>query len=139
MAVSDELYDMIKFFEINRHQEMRKENLYNPANLWCMWIRKDLQTWKKFVVWYLQDSLEILEKNGGNFWDYFTSHKNNIQEFANEWVVDEERNSFYRFCINKMKNNDLSSKTYRYKHHSLDQKDFNHEAPLAYEESMQKL
>ncbi|MCR4293877.1 MAG: hypothetical protein NUV76_13515, partial [Candidatus Kuenenia sp.] len=65
--------------------------------------------------------------------------KNNIQEFANEWVVDEERNSFYRFCINKMKDNDLSSKTCRYKHHNIDQKDLNHEARLAHEESMQKL
>lgn len=139
MTVSDELYDMIKLFESNRHQETRKGVFYNPANLWCMWIRKDLQTWKKFVVWYLRDSLEILEKSGGNFWDYFNSHKNNIQEFANEWVVDEERNSFYRFCINKMKDNYLFSKTLPYTQHSHNQKDLNQKAHLAHEESLQKL
>lgn len=114
MTVSDELFDMIQVFKRTRYQDMKKEDLYNPANLWCMWIKKDSQTWKKFVVWYLNDSLETLEKSDDNFWSYFTSHKNNIKEFAKEWVVDAERNDFYKFCINKIKNHGVPSRIHCY-------------------------
>ncbi|MBM4055276.1 MAG: hypothetical protein FJ264_11540 [Planctomycetes bacterium] len=110
MTISDELYDMIKLFRTTSYKERGINDLHNPANLWCMWIRKDSRTWKKFVVWYLEDSLEILGKRDCNFWDYFASQKSNIKEFAKDWVADEERNDFYKFCIRKMKSHDLQSK-----------------------------
>ncbi|MCF6149211.1 MAG: hypothetical protein E3K37_11200 [Candidatus Kuenenia sp.] len=114
MTVSDELFDMIKLFRSKRYQDLEKKDLYNPANLWCMWIKKDSQTWKNFVVWYLNDSLETLEKSNDNFWSYFTSNKNNIKEFANEWVVEAERNDFYKFCINMIRNQELRSNIHCY-------------------------
>lgn len=65
---------------------------------WCLAHNFKNQSFKNFVEWiYVDDEYKDAELNP-KVWDFFFGYGNDYKKFADDWVADEERNDYLKYC-----------------------------------------
>jgi len=91
MDVSDRLYKVIKN---NGNPEIDQNN---PADVWRKWVKKGSKSWKRFVRCCEGEFLAQDGKKDGKLKFFFQGYVGEFEKFADDWVPDSERHSFFLF------------------------------------------
>ena len=97
MNITDKLYEKMK------NIDKREVNLSCPSDVWRLWINEESETWKEFVWWYKRQCLGEMGKENDKekkiLQNFFSGYRDEgeIEAFVDDWVADNERESFFFF------------------------------------------